>query len=33
MVLIFAFILTTFGIFFICWIADKKSHLTRVLRA
>ena len=27
MVLIFALILTTFGISFICWIDDKKSHL------
>jgi len=34
MVLIFALILTTFGISFICWIDDKKkSHLKRVLRA
>jgi len=23
----------TFGISFICWIDDKKSHLKRVLRA
>jgi len=30
MVLIFALILTTFGVSFICWIDDKKS---RVLRA
>jgi len=27
MLLIFALILTTFGICFICWIDDKKSHL------
>jgi len=33
MVLIFALILTTFGISFICWINDKKSHLKHVLRA
>jgi len=33
MVLIFALISTTFGISFICWINDKKSHLKRVLRA
>jgi len=33
MVLIFAFILATFGISFICWIRDKKSHLKRVLHA
>jgi len=33
MVLIFTLILTTFGISFICWIAGKKSHLKRVLRA
>jgi len=33
MVLIFALILTTFGISFICWIDDIKSHLKRVLRA
>jgi len=34
MVLIFALILTTFGISFICWIDNKKkSHLKRVLRA
>jgi len=26
MALIFALILTTFGIYFICWIDDKKSH-------
>ena len=32
-VLIFTLILTTFGISFICWIDDKKSHLKRVLRA
>jgi len=32
MVLIFALIVTTFGISFICWIDDKKSHLKRVLR-
>jgi len=32
MVLIFALILT-FGISFICWIDDIKSHLKRVLRA
>jgi len=33
MVLIFALILATFGISFICWIDGKKSHLKRVLRA
>jgi len=33
MVLIFALVLTTFGISFIRWIDDKKSHLKRVLRA
>jgi len=33
MVLIFAFILMTFGISLICWIADKKSHLKHVLLA
>jgi len=35
MVLIFALILATFGISFICWIDDKKSHLKvkRVVRA
>jgi len=33
MVLIFALISTTFGISFICWIDDKKSHLKRVLCA
>ena len=33
MVLIFAFILTTFGISFVCCIDAKKSHLKRVLRA
>jgi len=33
MVLIFALILTTVDISFICWIDDKKSHLKRVLRA
>jgi len=33
MVLIFAPNLMTFGISFICWIADKKSHLKRVLHA
>ena len=33
MVLTFALILMTFGISFICWIDDKKSHLKRVLRA
>jgi len=33
MVLIFAFILTTFGISFICGIDDKKAHLKRVLHA
>ena len=33
MVLIFALILTTFGISFICWIDGKKSHLKRVLCA
>jgi len=27
MVLNFALILTTFGISFICWTDDKKSHL------
>jgi len=32
-VLIFALILTTFGISFVCWIDDKKSHLKRVLCA
>jgi len=32
MVLIFELILTTFGISFICWIDDIKSHLKRVLR-
>ena len=32
-ILIFALILTTFGISSICWIDDKKSHLKRVLRA
>jgi len=32
-VLICALILTTFGISFICWIDDIKSHLERVLRA
>jgi len=32
MVLIFAFILTTFGISFVCWIDDKKSRLKRILR-
>jgi len=26
MVLVFALILVTFGICFICWIDDKKSH-------
>jgi len=31
MVLIFALILATFGISFVCWIDDKKSHLKRVL--
>ena len=33
MVLMFALILTTVGISFICWIDDKKSHLKRVFRA
>ena len=33
MVVIFALILMTFGISFICCIDDKKSHLKRVLRA
>jgi len=33
MVLIFALFSTTFGISFICWIDDKKSHLKRVLYA
>jgi len=33
LVLIFALILTTFGISFICWIDDKKSHLKLVLCA
>jgi len=33
MALMFAFILTTFGISLICWIDDKKSHLKHVLRA
>jgi len=33
MLLIFALISMTFGISFICWIDDKKSHLNRVLRA
>jgi len=33
MVFIFALILTTFGISFVCWIEDKKSHLKRDLRA
>jgi len=33
MVLIFALILTTVGISFICGIGDKKSHLKRVLLA
>jgi len=32
MVLTFALILTTFGIF-VCWIDDKKSHLKCVLHA
>jgi len=32
MVLIFALILMTFGISFICWI-DDKSHIWNVLRA
>jgi len=32
MALIFALILMTFGISFVCWTADdKKSHLKRVL--
>jgi len=29
-VLIFAHILTTFGISFMCWIDDKKSRFKRV---
>jgi len=33
MVLIFALILTTFDISFICWIYNKMSHLKRVSRA
>jgi len=33
MVLIFALILMTFGISFIFWIDDKKSHLKRVFHA
>jgi len=33
MVLIFALILTTFGVSFICWIDDKESQLKRHLRA
>jgi len=33
MALIFVFILTTFGTYFICWIDDKKSHLKHVFRA
>jgi len=33
MALIFALILTTFGICFVCWTDDKKSHLKRVLYA
>jgi len=33
MVLIFALVLTTFGISFIGWTDDIKSHLKRVLRA
>jgi len=32
MVLIFALIFVTFGIF-VCWTDDKKSHLKHVLRA
>jgi len=32
-VLIFALILTTFGISFACWIDDKKSHFNHVLCA
>jgi len=32
-VLTFALILTTFGVSFICWIDDKKSHLKCVLCA
>jgi len=32
-VLIFALIFITFGIPFICWTDDKKSHLKHVLRA
>jgi len=33
MMLILALILTTFGMSFICWIDDRKSHLKRVLHA
>ena len=33
MALIFALILTTFDISFICWIDDKNSNLKHVLRA
>ena len=33
MLLLFALILTTFGISFMCWIDDIKSPLKRVLRA
>jgi len=31
--LIFAFILTTFGVSFTCWIDDKKKRLKHVLLA
>jgi len=33
MALIFALILMTFGISFVCWTDDKKSHMKRVLSA
>jgi len=33
MVLMFALMLMTFGISFICWINAKKSHLKRVLHS
>jgi len=33
MVLIFAFIFMTFGILFVCWTDDKRSHLKHVLHA
>jgi len=33
MVLIFALILTTFGISFVCGIDDEKAHLKRVSHA